>query len=164
MLEVEIDYETLGRARDKAAAMGKLKGSFTNGDGNIAGFLGELMFEKHLQGFASHKESFDYDYVLNNGETVDVKTKRTSVKPLPHYECSVSGLNVTQKCDYYAFARVKTDFSVGWLIGYMPKKEFFNQATLYKKGTKDPSNKFVCKVDTYSMPHSSLLPFEDFMK
>ena len=151
MIELYIDYQTLGEARDLAADMGTLKNSFTNGMGNLTGFLGEVLLRERLAGTTEHKNTYDYDLVLPNSKTVDVKSKSTSVTPLDHYECSVSGLNTKQKCDYYAFTRIKKDLTVGWLLGYLPKQEFYDLAKFYPKGSKDPSNRFVNKVDTYSV-------------
>jgi hypothetical protein len=50
MIEINIDGPMLLEARDKAAAMGRLHNSFTNGGGNIAGFLGEAIAQKVLGG------------------------------------------------------------------------------------------------------------------
>jgi len=43
MIEVVISPKMLVSARDKAADMGRLQNSITNGAGNLAGFIGELI-------------------------------------------------------------------------------------------------------------------------
>ena len=56
------------------------------------------------------------------GIKVDVKTKQTTVKPLPHYECSIAKTSSKQDCDWYIFTRVKKDLSVGWFLGAISKE------------------------------------------
>ena len=41
----------------------------------------------------------------------------------------------------------------GWVLGYLPKQEFFDLARFFKKGDSDPSspNNFNYRSDTYSV-------------
>ena len=120
MIEVQVTDEQLIEARKQAVEMGKLHNSITRGQGNVAGFVGEIITAEILNGVQDN--TFDYDIFLpKTGKTVDVKTKRTSVAPLPHYECSVAKLNTNQNCDFYAFVRVKNDYSTAWFLGMVPK-------------------------------------------
>jgi hypothetical protein len=88
--------------------------------------------------------------------TVDVKTKETACAPKPHYSCSVADYNTKQKCDYYAFVRVKKDLSVGWYLGVYPKKYYVKDAIFLKAGDFDPDNNFTVKSDCYNIPISKL--------
>ena len=150
MIEVVITGDMLVTARDKAAEMGRLRNSITNGAGNIAGFIGEAIAQQVMGGVLTN--TYDYDLILCNGKTVDVKTKQTSVKPLLTYECSIAGLNTTQECDYYAFVRVKNDFSVGWYLGVYEKQQYILDSVFMKKGIIDPDNGYVVKSDCYNLP------------
>ena len=154
MIEIAISADMLVEARDKAAEMGRLRNSIINGAGNIAGFIGEAIAQQVLGGELSN--TYDYDLVLPSGKTVDVKTKQTSVKPLETYECSIAALNTTQECDYYAFVRVKNDFTVGWYLGMYDKKQYMEDATFMKKGTVDSSNGYTVKSDCYNLKISEL--------
>ena len=154
MIEVAISATMLVEARDKAAEMGRLRNSIINGAGNIAGFIGEAIAQQVLGGELSN--TYDYDLVLPSGKTVDVKTKQTSVKPLETYECSIAALNTTQECDYYAFVRVKNDFTVGWYLGVYDKKQYMQDAVFMKKGTVDSSNGYTVKSDCYNLKISEL--------
>ena len=154
MIEVAISANMLVEARDKAAEMGRLRNSIINGAGNIAGFIGEAIAQQVLGGELSN--TYDYDLVLPSGKTVDVKTKQTSVKPLVTYECSIAALNTTQECDYYAFIRVKNDFTVGWYLGMYDKKQYMEDAIFMKKGTVDSSNGYTVKSDCYNLKISEL--------
>lgn len=144
----------LVEARDKAAEMGKLRNSITSGAGNIAGFIGEAIAQQVMGGVLAN--TYDYDLILCNGKTVDVKTKLTSVKPLETYECSIAGLNTTQECDYYAFVRVKNDFTVGWYLGVYEKQQYMLDAVFMERGTIDPSNGYVVKSDCYNLKINQL--------
>ena len=149
MIEVVVTGDMLVTARDKAAEMGKLRNSITSGAGNIAGFIGEAIAKQVMGGVLTN--TYDYDLILCNGKTVDVKTKLTSVKPLDSYDCSIAGLNTKQQCDYYAFVRVKNDLSVGWYLGIYPKEQYMLDSVFMKRGNIDPSNGYVVKSDCYNL-------------
>jgi hypothetical protein len=150
MIEVVITGDMLVTARDKAAEMGRLRNSIISGAGNLAGFIGEAVAQQVMGGVLAN--TYDYDLILCNGKTVDVKTKQTSVKPLETYECSIAALNTKQECDYYAFVRVKNDFSVGWFLGVYEKQQYMLDAKYLTRGTIDPSNSYVVKSDCYNLP------------
>lgn len=154
MIEVAITPTMLVEARDKAAEMGKLHNSITSGAGNIAGFIGEAIAQQVLGGKLDN--TYDYDLVLDNGTKIDVKTKQTSVKPLDSYDCSIANLNTKQQCDYYAFVRVKNDFTVGWYLGVYEKQQYMLDAVFMKRGTIDPSNGYVVKSDCYNLKINQL--------
>ena len=154
MKEVVITDDMLVEARRKSVEMGRLHNSITRGSGNLAGFIGEEIAATVLGALSAN--TYDYDLIMPDGTKIDVKTKRTSVKPLPHYECSVAALNTKQDCDYYAFVRVLNDLSVGWFLGVYPKDLFFQESTLLEKGQKDPSNGFIVKTSCYNLPISHL--------
>lgn len=154
MIEVAITPTMLVEARDKAAEMGKLRNSITSGAGNIAGFIGEAIAQQVLGGKLDN--TYDYDLVLNNGTKIDVKTKQTSVKPLDSYDCSIANLNTKQQCDYYAFVRVKNDFTIGWYLGVYEKQQYMLDAVFMKRGTIDPSNGYVVKSDCYNLKINQL--------
>ena len=144
----------LVEARDKAAEMGKLRNSITSGAGNIAGFIGEAIAQQVLGGKLDN--TYDYDLVLEDGTKIDVKTKQTSVKPLDSYDCSIANLNTKQQCDYYAFVRIKNDFTVGWYLGVYEKQQYMLDAVFMKRGTIDPSNGYVVKSDCYNLKINQL--------
>jgi len=154
MLEVQITPEMVQKAKMKAAHMGTLNNSIRQGDGNVVGFIGEQIAQQVLG--ATERNSYDYDLILPNGQTVDVKTKQTTVKPRTDYDCSVAAFNTKQKCDYYAFVRVKSDLTTGWYLGAYKKNEYFQNAVSLKKGQIDPSNNFTVKADCYNMKISDL--------
>lgn len=149
MIEVEITQEMLQRAKQKDVEMGTLRNSITKGEGNVIGFLGEEIANLVLKG--QIKNTYQYDLVLDDGTTVDVKTKKTTVQPKEEYECSVAAFNTKQQCDKYCFVRVKNDLTKGWYLGVYDKEQYFNDAIFLRKGEIDPSNMFTVKSDCYNL-------------
>jgi len=162
IIEVIPSKESIEEATKMAEEMGTLKNSITEGDGNVAGFLGEVLVRKLLK--AEQKNTYDYDLVLKDGKTVDVKTKRTKVKPRLSYECSVAKLNTRQKCDYYAFIRITKTMSRAWFIGLIPKNTYFSNSKFMKKGEVDEDNDFTVKSDCYNMSIDNVLAYSEHKK
>ena len=149
MQEIKISLDMLDAARQKAKELGKLHNSILKGKGNLAGFIGEQIALSFLGG--EWQNTYEYDILLSDGEKVDVKTKQTSVEPLPEYDCSVANYNTKQQCDSYAFVRVKNDFTVGWYLGKIKKDDFLEQAVFMKKGDVAPSNNYRVSADCYNL-------------
>lgn len=158
-IEVDISDAMINSARKKAKEMGRLQNSITMGMGNLVGFIGEEVavhvIKKLHQRNVIHLNTYDYD-ILVDDIRVDVKTKSTSVAPLPHYSSSVASFNTSQKCDVYAFVRVKKDLTTAWWCGVIEKDLFFKEAVFMKKGQMDADNKYVVKADCYNLPISQL--------
>lgn len=160
MIEVNITDEMMEEAKEKADEMGELKRSYLKGEGNITGFLGERIAKDILNANYANVDKINYDYDLiipSTGITIDVKTKKTKVKPMPHYECGVMDYNSSsQKCDFYAFVRIKDDYSVGWFLGVKEKYKYILESTFSPKGTLDTRNNFEQMTDSYNLEISKL--------
>jgi hypothetical protein len=137
-----------------------LNGSIMKGESNIYGAMGEVVVRHYFgeTGIVLNVPCYDYDLIINN-KKVDVKTKRTTVVPLPHYNCSVSDWNTRQKCDFYYFARVTESLSMAYLLGYIEKAKFYEKAVFKKKGERETPI-FCFRGDGYHLPMSSLIKFE----
>ena len=149
MKEITITLDMIECARQKCTEMGVLHNSILRGRGNLAGFVGEQIALQCLGGEINN--TFEYDIVLPDGRTVDVKTKQTSVRPLPEYDCSVAKYNTKQDCDFYAFVRVKGDLTIGWYLGMIEKDTYFEKAQFLTKGEVDSSNGYKVKADCYNV-------------
>lgn len=149
MKEIAITLDMIDTARTKSAEMGSLNNSILRGKGNIAGFIGEQIALHCLGG--EWQNTYEYDILMSDGKKIDVKTKQTSVTPLPEYDCSIAKYNTKQKCDSYAFVRVKKDLTVGWYLGMITKDSYFKKARFLKKGTVDPSNNYKVQADCYNI-------------
>ena len=154
MVEIQITDEMLIKARRKAIDLGQLNNSIERGDGNLVGFLGELVAQKVLGGRV--KNTYEYDLVLKDGTKIDVKTKKTSVAPKDYYDCSIANYNTKQDCDEYCFVRVKNTLDKAWVLGRISKEEYFKKARFLKKGDQDGDNGYTVKADCWNLQISEL--------
>jgi hypothetical protein len=153
-VEVEITEEMLQEAKRKSDDLGELRNSITRGEGNVAGFLGEMIAQKVIGG--NIQNTRDYDIVTDDDETWDVKTKRCHGSPEDHWEVSVTNYNTTQKCKRYIFVRILKDYTKGWVIGELPKEEYFTKATFIQQGQYDPRNHWRAKCDCWNVVFTDL--------
>jgi hypothetical protein len=161
MIELPILPWMVEKAKHDANDLGLLRNSITDGEGNVAGFIGENLVCGYYTGLGlpvSQANTYDYDLVIGK-TTVDVKTKRRTVPPMPHYNATVAAANIAQQCQVYMFVSILTDFSKGWLCGWEIKEKFFKAATPARKGDIDPSgNGWRFKADCYNLELSKLQP------
>ena len=141
------------KARELAKEMGHIRNSITKGKGNFAGFLAEVVVAELLG--VTRSPTKDYDLTLNDGRTVDVKTKRTTVVPKPYYDCSIAATSTHQGCDLYIFTRYMEGGAL-YVLGDCSKEDYFKRARFLKKGDKDGDNGFVVKADCYNLPIAEL--------
>lgn len=154
MIEISITDECYQKSEKRAKELGKIKNSITNGEGNLAGFIGEQVVSDYYN--FRIENTYDYDLLDACGRRIDVKTKRTTVKPKDYYECSIAAYNTSQNCDAYFFVRVSKDMKLAWILGYKMKNAYFKEAKFLKKGQVDPDNNFTVKADCYNIPISKL--------
>lgn len=154
MIEIALTADDLKAAQTLSEEMKVLKNSITEGEGNVAGFLGEIAAQRIYGGEISH--THDYDLKLPDGRFADVKTKRTTAEPLPHYDCSIAAYNTKQKCDIYIFTRIDMDNMKCWILGDYSQQSYKEKARFLKKGQKDGDNWFTVKADCFNMAISEL--------
>lgn len=149
--------------REAAEAAGSLMGAVHNsilgGRGNAAGIAAELALAELIG--ARRQNTKDYDLILPDGITVDVKCKRTQYQPEWDYEASVAATSAHQECHIYAFARVLYNMSWLYVCGFYPKDLYFRDASYLKKGDYDPSNDFTVKWSCHNLPHERLMSWEE---
>jgi len=151
MKTVQILKEQIERAK-RLYSFTQLRGSITKGQSNIYGALGEIIIYDIYKnkGFdVNFNSTYDYDLIIE-GYKIDVKTKRTTVNPMPNYFCSIPAFNIKQKCDYYFFLRINENLKYCYLLGYKEKTDFFNKAIFNKKGSLD-TNGWYFKGDCYNL-------------
>jgi len=172
MRKLKFNQSMIDEAVKKAKNLGSINNSITSGGGNLAGYLAEIALAEDLQcnnvSCDEGSEKYNYDLIKNDLK-IDVKTKRRTVDPKPSYEVSIAETSKHQKADTYAFISITFKEKRGkgrsatyhgvesiWLCGFMPKKEYFEQAKFWKKGDVDPSNGFTVHANMYNMPISRL--------
>ena len=159
MIKVKILKREITEAKRLAADLGALNNSITRGSGNLVGFIGELVTARIITAFRAPTRDYD---IIKDTFTIDVKTKSTTVPPLPHYLCSVAAFNIHQQTDYYLFCRVDLENKLCYVLGKKRKDLYFKQATFCKAGEIDPdSDRNWCfKADCYNLPISALRPIK----
>jgi len=158
MKHIKILKEDIELARKMSDNMGVLNNSITKGQGNIIGFLGEIIVAQYLD--ITLNNTYDYDLIYND-KKIDVKSKKVSSPPRDYYECSVAALNTKQKCDLYVFTRIKNDLSEGWILGCLEKEKYLTASTFLKKGSIDPDNNWKVSTDCYNLPINKLKNIEE---
>ncbi len=157
MIKIKPQELQILRAKNLAKKIPKLKNSIRKGKGNHIGVLGEILVADYF-GWDMN-ETYDYDITTKHGK-IDVKTKACGSEPQPHYYCSVAEYNIRQKCDVYVFVRIKKDFSMAWILRWIPKDQFFAKAEKKYKGQFDPTSpphcKFYFKANCYNLPIEKL--------
>jgi hypothetical protein len=156
MKTLKITSDQINRAK-KLYPFYILNNSITKGAGNITGALGEIIIhDLYLsKGYnVSFESTFDYDLIINDFK-VDVKTKKTKVIPVESYLCSIPERQINQRCDYYYFLRIHENMNDCFVLGFISKQRFYNEAFFKRKGELD-INKWTFKDNCYNIKIESL--------
>jgi hypothetical protein len=134
-----------------------LNNSITNGEGNVAGYIGQQAFVQLFDG--KDVDTFDYDILHPELGRVEVKTKRQNVNYVNlNFEGSIADYNPNQNYDYVAFFRVNIDQKKGWFCGFTSKEGFDMLSRKMCKGKTDTesSNNFEVKADCRNIYYNQL--------
>ena len=154
MIKIKITPEQKRWARRKANDLGKLRNSVMRGGGNYDGYICQKVAADFFN-VPTDQESYDFDFILYSGHTVDVKGTRSArvreYDPGDNFLQKVCASNIRQDCDYYLFA-ITDDVHV-WIPGYYPKQDFFKVATFRKEGEQDNrcGKIFTFRADCYTI-------------
>lgn len=151
------------QARTLADEMGHIRNSILSGRGNLAGFIGEVGVSEALK--VTPSNTFDYDLLLPDGRSVDVKTKQTTVPPLMSYDASVAATSDHQKCDLFVFTRLlrEADSLTLYIMGWIPRPDFYLSSTPLKAGWVDPSNGWSVSVDCRNLAYEKMNDIRQLM-
>jgi hypothetical protein len=166
-MELRFTEDMIFRAKQKALALGSINNSILSGAGNLAGYLGEEALAPNIGAeIVSNNRGLDkynHDLMLENGQRIEVKTKRRTVMPKHYYDVSIAKTSRHQHPDIYAFISLEFRRATKghpkkyyglkgvWLCGFMPSDEFWRRAALWKRGRIDKSNNFKTHVDMYNL-------------
>jgi hypothetical protein len=159
MIEITPTDKQIKEARLLAGNTVGLQGSITRGGGSPAGALGEILV-RDLLGYRQINTAH-YDLYTDQGVRIDVKTKRCTSAPKPFYECSITAHGTKQECDEYIFVRVLNNLQRAWVLGRLPKDEYYSKAQRHRKGDVDSSNNFTFKSDCYNLAIEDLWPIQE---
>lgn len=138
-----------------------LDNSIMKGMSNIYGAIGEVVVYDYyrLKGRrverVTDEQAWNYDLKID-GKRVDIKTKRTTVSPDEHFNCTVAASNIRQETDFYLFVRVTEDKRLAYLIGLLSKDEFLEKAEFRKIG-EDDGEGWQYKADCYNVKAKDLI-------
>jgi hypothetical protein len=153
---VDLMEEMKRIAQEKANSLGILNNSIREGEGNFAGFLGEVAAEHAIVG-ARSCNTFNHDLLLNHIR-FEVKSKDRNVVPEWNHEVSIAAYNIKQDTDYYVFVSIY-NYQQAYILGYITPKEYFEMAHFIPKGAHDSSNGWNVKADCYNLLHFRLCVF-----
>ena len=175
MIKVNITDEQWERARN-LYEFSVLNQSFTQGQGNMTGALGEIIVHDTWSSklMFPKETSYHYDLLSRCGNTkIDVKSKKISnhVVPKMDFKVAVShsnGLGINQKCDWYVFCFITKDCTTGYIVGWCKKDRFISEGIFKRQGDVDdiaqvmnPGWRFT--VDTHIMLIKDLVQIETFV-
>lgn len=156
MIQLSITDEQFKRAVE-LFEFKKLNNSITQGEGNLAGALGEILIVDKFSGLQAN--TYDYDIIIN-GYYIDVKTKRFTAKftPTRDWNLNIPDFNTTQKCDHYCFVGMADDYKNAYLYGFISRDNFYKKAVFGKEGEIDPNGNGTWKfrADCYNILISEL--------
>ena len=163
--EIRIDDDMRNRAKSKYNKI-KLdperdKRRFgSEGKRILEGYLGEIVVMDYYG--VGDIDDYEYDIIIN-GIKVDVKTISCKFKPTPNFlavvnSCEIDGEH-RQKADTYIFVRMREDYEVAWIVGYMMCEKFFDLSTFVKKGETFDGMKFE-KANLNVLPIENLYQVE----
>jgi hypothetical protein len=160
MLCVDITSNMIVEAESMSKKLGVLNNSIRKGEGNLAGFLGELSF---LKAFPKTQKIDSYNFDIKVGNySVEIKTKDRTVPPQLYYEASIANYNTRQKADYYVFIsllREGKSYKKAFIMGFIEPNEYMGKSIFLKKGQVDPSNNWTVNADCWNLPYSKLNKF-----
>lgn len=162
-IEIDVTSSQVMRA-EKLYDFNMLRNSITSGDSQIYGAIGEVVVMDYLIASGVPTEYIgckDYD-LMCDCVSIDVKTIRVNKPPRDTFNANISAHNTWQNTFMYLWVFVSEDKATAWLVGWLDKKTFFEEAKLNKEGDEDGGGwKF--KSDTYSMKLSSLISADELI-
>jgi len=159
-IKLQISPSMIEQATSMANKLGSLNNSIRKGEGNIAGYLGQISVLNAIENM-KWDDTYDYDLIWDNELKVEVKTKDRTVRPKSFYECSVSSANNSQKADIYVFVSLlrENTYTTAFILGYIPCKKYMEYAEFLPVGSVDPNNMWKVKQSCYNLPISNLMAF-----
>ena len=113
------------------------------------GFVGEQI-SKYVYPNLQWSSSEDVDFTCM-GKTFDVKSVGCNSTPELHHVGTVFNDDTNKDVDFYIFTRIRNDFSMGWITGFISRKDFFAKADRIKAGTEN--NNFTYEHDRFTIPY-----------
>lgn len=163
-IEIDVTSSQVMRA-EKLYDFHNLKNSITKGDSQLYGAIGEVVVMDYLTASgikAEYVGDRNYDLMLGEILKADVKTVRVKVPPRGEHNANISAYNTKQETHIYIWAYVREDTKKAWIIGWLDKETFFEEAKLNRQGEEHYAG-WEFKSDTYSMQVKDLIDMESLI-
>lgn len=180
VLRKRVSPTILAEAKKVPMKASMKKRSITDGDGLLAGTVGELqcmeMYHHIYKHEPVHANTVDYDIVLKSSEKetvrLDVKTKNRNYPPCTNWAASVARYSLpVQDCQVYAFTQVvvneREEPDVFYYLGHIMKQRYVDESVLKYKGDRDGNNvkkngkPFTISEDCWNLDYSELSFFDE---
>lgn len=160
-----ITEQIIEAAQIKADLLGSLHYSVLHGNGNLQGFIAEIIIENYcLQKdipveTVSELDKYDYDFIID-GKKTDIKCNKYGTKPKKWYSAEIYESSLHQETDQYIFCHINDNLSLCWIIGMISKENFMHQAEYRTRGSIHPYNdKYVLKANSYSLEYAQVAQY-----
>jgi hypothetical protein len=162
MIELHIDQNIIEYSRKLTenknfGKRGKYDGSPRQ---QFIGVVSENVVRKYLGYKPMMLNGFDGGYDIEwNGYKVDIKSMERTVNPRPHYVNNFVDYQRNHKADAFMFCSVNNKTKNLWICGWITKKEFLQEAKLYKKGfirNRDNGTSFKLDADNWEIENYKL--------
>jgi hypothetical protein len=153
------DEMILAAEREADEYRDQLTNSITNGVGTTAGVVSEHHF-KTMFPAATRVQSYSHD-LSYRGYRIEVKTKRRTVDPRPHYLAAVSKTSTHQTLPntIYVFYSLNTRTNVGTVCGMVHAEDFYRRAKFYN--INDDMDGLPARAACWAMPYGGMYEVVD---
>ena len=143
-----ITQQQLERARN-LYDFHNIRNSIMSGAGELFGAVGEILVRDIFEfDNLDTRSTRNFDLKINS-RRVDVKTSKGYSHPHNSNNCKIPETQTKQDTDFYFFTHILHDFSAFYLLGYISKRRFFEDALFRKKGEIEPDGfRFRCNCYT----------------
>lgn len=141
-------------------------------DERWVGDLGEFAFKSWLK--SQNIEGYKWllknaagkaDFIMSNSSTVDVKTVKRKVAPLPYYTAQITAQHIDENVDHYFFMSYEYDKKQMWFLGGITKANFKKHAKYYAEGEDVHSNYTIREGhEIYNIEIDKLIPPIEWIK
>lgn len=135
----------------------KLSPELSIDEAGFLGILSEAVFWSANRKAEYMGEKFtSWDFTMD-GQRYEVKSQSSIYTPTKKWYAHVNARKLrTSAAHRFAFVNVKTDATIGWYVGSISSKEFFEKAVQRRKGDKNPETGFEYRDDSWELQYSEL--------
>lgn len=155
MIKLLVPKSVVDEAKKYSRFVGEIRGSITQGDGNICGFISKKMVATYLNVPLSIEVG--KPNIIYGGKRIGIHGTRTSVSPQPFHSCNITDSNFRNLVfDGYIFARVSYENDKMWIVGCCTREDLSQKSKFLRAGDPEGDNGYRTRVDCHNIKISSL--------